>query len=97
MSLSFTILLLLTCPSLKTNRLKPITSANDHKFKINGVRMNDACLPTPSLQIMSSTFPPPLLLLGKHLFSEASMRHLPLHTLRHILHMLQEARAKLHW
>ena len=34
--------------------------------------MNDARLPTPRLQIMSSTFPPPLLLLGKHLSSEAS-------------------------
>lgn len=59
MSLVFTTLLLLTCPSLKTNQLKPITSAKDHKFKVNGVKMNDACLPTSSLQITSSNFPPP--------------------------------------
>lgn len=41
---------------MKTNQLKPIASAKDHKFRISGVRMNDARLPTPYLRSCPPNF-----------------------------------------
>lgn len=63
------------------------------------------CLPSSALfVILSSTFSsiscphtPPIPSREDICLQRLAMRHLPVHTFWHILHMLQEAEAKLHW